>query len=522
MLITTRLRYAIMFMVKLAQGLHTQQNKLQPVRMSYIANNQSLSEGYLERIIAQLKKKGLVNATKGPGGGYSLSVAPNLITLSLILESIGEDIKITRCENNHTSCLLNNTRCVAHNLWDDIGNHIKNYLNNTSLEDILNNNFKSSIASHNDTNPYIYADYNSTSTVLPEIKYHLNNSCYLNIYNPSSIHKLGQKTRSIVEEARNTAINQLNAQHHDAIFTSSGTEANNLVINSTLDYKHLISSIEHLSIINSATNAELIPVDSNGIICLDELSNLLYKFKDQKILVSVMTANNETGVIQPIKKIVELSHKFGALVHTDAVQACGKIHIDIEDLGVDLLTISSHKLGSIAGAGVLFFNSNKIKIKPMILGGHQEKGLRAGTENILAIYLLSISLNNLQTSVKKMLAIEKLRNKLENEILCLVPDAQIFSKDVNRLPNTSCISMPNVNHEIQVISFDINNIAVGNGSACSTGVAGHSHVLSAMGISEDVANNSIRISLSPDTTDDHIREIVNCWYKIYTHNQMYK
>ncbi|QLK56007.1 aminotransferase class V-fold PLP-dependent enzyme [Ehrlichia ruminantium] len=522
MLITARLRYAIMFMVKLAHGLCTQQNKLQPVRMSHIASNQSLSEGYLEQVIVQLKKKGLINATKGPGGGYSLSIAPHLITLSLILESIGENIKITRCENNSPGCLSNNNRCVTHKLWDDIGNYIKDYLNNISLEDIVNNNFRSNIALHKDDKPYIYADYNSTSTILPEVKYQLNNLSYIKLYNPSSIHKLGQKTKSIIEEARNIAIKQLNAQYYDVVFTSSGTEANNLVINSTSDYKHLISSTEHLSIIKCATNAELIPVDSNGIICLNALSSLLHKFKDDKILVSVMTANNETGAIQPIKKIVELSHKFGALVHTDAIQACGKIHIDIEDLGVDLLTISSHKLGSIAGAGVLFFNSKKINIKPMIIGGHQEKGLRAGTENVLAIYLLSISLSNLYKSITKMLLVEKLRNKLENEILSLVPNAQIFSRNVERLPNTSCISMPNVNSEIQVISFDIKNIAVGNGSACSTGVVEPSHVLSAMGVNQEIANNSIRISLSPDTTDEHIRTIVNCWYEIYTHNQVHK
>ncbi|QLK50491.1 Rrf2 family transcriptional regulator [Ehrlichia ruminantium] len=150
MLITARLRYAIMFMVKLAHGLCTQQNKLQPVRMSHIASNQSLSEGYLEQVIVQLKKKGLINATKGPGGGYSLSIAPHLITLSLILESIGENIKITRCENNSPGCLSNNNRCVTHKLWDDIGNYIKDYLNNISLEDIVNNNFKSNIALHKD------------------------------------------------------------------------------------------------------------------------------------------------------------------------------------------------------------------------------------------------------------------------------------------------------------------------------------------------------------------------------------
>ena len=523
MLITTRLRYAVMFMVSLAQEYYILKGSNQPKKMSHIADSQSLSEGYLEQIISKLKKQGLVNSTKGPGGGYFLNKSPNIITLNLILESIGENIKITRCKNDNViGCLPNNAKCITHNLWDNIGNYIKKYLNSISLEDIINNNFKHSNILNNDESKYIYADYNSTSTILPIIKQQLDNLSSLNIYNPSSTHKLGQNTRSIIEKTREIAINILNARNYDVIFTSSGTEANNLVINSTAEYKHLISSIEHVSIMNCTTDAELIPVNSNGVICLDRFSDTLNKFKDKKVLVSIMTANNETGVIQPIKEIVEISHKFGALVHTDAVQACGKIHIDIENLGVDLLTISSHKLGSIAGTGVLFFNSKKIKIKPMILGGNQEKGLRAGTENIISIYLLSISLNNLKDSIKKMSTVEKLRDKLEYEILNLVPEAQIFGKNTQRLPNTTCISMPNVSSEIQTISFDIENIAVGNGSACSSGTLTRSHVLSAMGIDDDIAKNSIRISLSPDITEHQIKKIVNCWYKTYQNNTLLK
>ncbi|MCZ6901318.1 MAG: aminotransferase class V-fold PLP-dependent enzyme, partial [Rickettsia endosymbiont of Ixodes persulcatus] len=193
-----------------------------------------------------------------------------------------------------------------------------------------------------------------------------------------------------------------------------------------------------------------------------------------------------------------------------------------EDLGVDLLTISSHKLGSIAGTGILFFNSKKIKIKPIILGGHQEKGFRAGTENVISIYLLSISLSNLEGSVRKMSTIEKLRDKLEREILNLVPEAQIFGRNAPRLPNTTCISMPNVNSEIQTISFDIDNIAVGSGSACSSGALERSHVLAAMGVDDNIAKNSIRISLSHDATDTQVTKIVNCWYKIYQNNQLLK
>ncbi|AHX04507.1 aminotransferase class V-fold PLP-dependent enzyme [Ehrlichia japonica] len=520
MLITTRLRYAIMFMSKLAQEYYTLKGSIQPKKMSHIANSQSLSEGYLEQIIVKLKKQELISSTKGPGGGYSLNKSPDLITLNLILKSIGENVKITRCKNDLMGCLSNNARCITHNLWENIGNHIKKYLNSISLEDIVNNNFKSTVSSN--INQYIYADYNSMSTISPMVKNQLDNLSSLNIYNPSSTHKLGQNTKSIIEKTREIAINQLNATNYDVIFTSSGTEANNLVINSTAGYKHLISSIEHLSIMNCATNAELIPVNSNGIVCLDTLSDILRKFKDEKVLVSIMTANNETGVIQPIKEIVEISHKFGAIVHTDAIQACGKIHIDIEDLGVDLLTVSSHKLGSIAGTGILFFNSKKIKIKPIILGGHQEKGLRAGTENVISIYLLSISLSNLEDSVKKMSTIEKLRDKLEREILNLVPEAQIFGKNARRLPNTTCISMPNVNSEIQIISFDIDNIAVGSGSACSSGALERSHVLAAMGVDDNIAKNSIRISLSHDATDTQVTKIVNCWYKIYQNNQLLK
>ncbi|CEI85478.1 aminotransferase class V-fold PLP-dependent enzyme [Ehrlichia minasensis] len=523
MLITTRLRYAVMFMVNLAQEYYILKGSNQPKKMSHIANSQSLSEGYLEQIIAKLKKQGLVNATKGPGGGYFLNKSPNTITINSILESIGESIKITRCKNNNViGCLSNNAKCITHNLWDNIGNYIKKYLNSISLEDIINNDFKNISILSNDDSKYIYADYNSTSTILPVIKKQLDNLSSLNIYNPSSTHKLGQSTRSIIEKTREIAINRLNAKNYDVIFTSSGTEANNLVINSTAEYKHLISSIEHASIMNCTTDAELIPVNSNGVICLDVLSETLNKFKDKKVLVSIMTANNETGVIQPIKEIVAISHKFGALVHTDAVQACGKIHIDIEDLGVDLLTISSHKLGSIAGTGVLFFNSKKIKIKPMILGGNQEKGLRAGTENVISIYLLSISLNNLKDSIKKMSTVEELRDKLECEILNLVPEAQVLGKNTQRLPNTTCISMPNVSSEIQTISFDIENIAVGNGSACSSGTLTRSHVLSAMGIDDDIAKNSIRISLSPDITEHQIKKIVNCWYKTYQNNKLLK
>ncbi|KJV68820.1 rrf2 family protein [Candidatus Neoehrlichia lotoris str. RAC413] len=509
----TRLRYAVMFIVNLAHA-DTIKHKT-----STIIQNQSLSKGYLEQIIVKLKKTGLIRATKGPGGKYSLNIAPNLITINLILEAIGEKIKITRCEGDASSksCLANHSQqCNTHNLWSNIEYCIRNYLSNISIKDILSNNFKFNANNHN----YIYADYNATSSINPIIKQQLSNMLLFdNIYNPSSMHHLGQKTRKIIEDTREIISKKLNAQKHHVVFTSSGTEANNLVFSSTRNYRHIISATEHLSVMNSAISPIIIPVNQDGIVSLSELVNILQKFKNEKILVSVMLANNETGVIQPVKEIVKISHEFGAIVHTDAIQACGKIQIDVSELGVDLLTISSHKIGGLSGAGVLLYN-NSVSIYPTILGGSQERGLRAGTENVASIYSLLLSLNNIDDYVQKMNYIKNLRNKLECDIMKLVPSCKIFGKNVDRLPNTTCIAMPGVSSEVQLMKFDQNNIAVGIGSACSSGKVDTSHVLSAMNVNEQLSKNAIRISLGFEIEDKHIKKIVDCWYKIYLHSQM--
>ncbi|QXK91912.1 aminotransferase class V-fold PLP-dependent enzyme [Neoehrlichia mikurensis] len=512
MLITTRFRYAVMFISNLA---HTDQKKHKTLN---IIQDLSLSKGYLEQVITKLKKTGLIRATKGPGGKYSLNIAPNLITLNLILDAIGERVKITRCEGGESSksCLVDHSqKCNTHNFWSNMECYIRNYLSHISIKDILSNKFR-----FDTNNNYIYADYNATSSINPTIKQQLSNMLLFdNIYNPSSMHKLGQKTRKIIEDTREIISKKLNTKKHDIIFTSSGTEANNLVFSSTKDYHHIISATEHLSVINSAIAPIIIPVDQDGIISLNELVNVLQSLKNEKILVSVMLANNETGVIQPIKEITEISHKFGAVVHTDAVQACGKIHIDVSDLGVDVLTISSHKIGGLSGAGALLFNNSVINIQPTILGGSQEKGLRAGTENVAAIYSLLLSLNNLDNYIQKMNYIKNLRNQLEHDIMHLVPSCKIFGKNADRLPNTTCIAMPGVSNEVQLIKFDQNNIAIGIGSACSSGKANISHVLSAMNVSEQFLRNTIRISLGVDTEEQHVKKIVDCWYEIYQQSQ---
>jgi len=359
---------------------------------------------------------------------------------------------------------------------------------------------------------YVYADYNATTPIGKNVKESIQEVLSLQTFNPSSLHRRGQEARKVLQDARDNVRSFIGVpDNKEIVFTSSATEANNLVMAGMKEYQHVISAIEHPSILNSACNPHIIPVNKNGVVDLVELEKILNKLKGNKILVSIMMANNETGVIQPIKKITEIVHKFGAVCHTDAAQSIGKINVNMEDLGVDLLTLSAHKFGGIVGSGVLIFDK-KLEIKPIIFGGGQEKGLRGGTENIVAIAGLSAALHNIPELLVKMKEIEVLRDQLEYELPTLT---NIFGKNSERLPNTSCIYMSGVKNDVQLMNFDLNNIAVSNGSACSSGKIEPSYVLLAMGATKEQAECSIRISIGWETKCEDIKKIINCWYSIY-------
>lgn len=338
--------------------------------------------------------------------------------------------------------------------------------------------------------------------------------------NPSSLHKRGQEARKILQDARDNIRDALGVpSDKEIVFTSGATEANNLVMRGIAGYLHVISAIEHPSILNSACNPYIIPVNQEGIVDFLELEKILSELKGNKAIVSVMMANNETGVIQPVKEIAEIAHKFGAICHTDTAQSVGKIKVNMEDLGVDLLTLSAHKFGGVAGSGVLIFNK-ELAIEPIIIGGGQEKGFRGGTENIVAIAGLSAALQNIPDLLSKMDEVKELRDQLECELLNLASDIRIFGKNSKRLPNTSFIYMPEVKSDVQLMHFDLNHIAVSNGSACSSGKVEPSHVLLAMGATKEQAECSIRISIGPETKPQDIKKIVDCWYNIYKKNTL--
>ncbi len=366
----------------------------------------------------------------------------------------------------------------------------------------------------------VYADYNATAPISENVKKSIFEVLLKQTLNPSSLHKRGQEARKILQDARDNVRGAIGvSSDKEIVFTSGATEANNLVMRGIAGYLHIISAIEHPSILNSACNPYIIPVNQEGIVDFLELEKILSELKGNKAIVSVMMANNETGGIQPIEEIAEIAHKFGAICHTDTAQSVGKIKVNMEDLGVDLLTLSAHKFGGVAGSGVLIFNK-ELAIEPIIIGGGQEKGFRGGTENIVAIAGLSAALQNIPDLLSKMDEVKELRDQLECELLNLASDIRIFGKNSKRLPNTSFIYMPGVKSDVQLMHFDLNHIAVSNGSACSSGKVEPSHVLLAMGATKEQAECSIRISIGPETKPQDIKKIVDCWYNIYKQNTL--
>lgn len=359
----------------------------------------------------------------------------------------------------------------------------------------------------------IYLDNNATTKISTKVKEAMHALEDLPL-NPSSIHSYGRKARILVESARESIAKFVGAKNHKVIFTASGTESNNLAIQGLVKYKLVVSAIEHASILKIGKHIHTIPVSADGIIDTGALKRLLRQYQNEKLLVSTMMVNNETGVIQPIKEISEIVHEFGGILHIDAVQAAGKIDINIEDLNVDLATISSHKIYGPKGAAALVCKKN-IELSSIIKGGSQENGYRAGTENVLAIHGFKIAAQEATHNLNQMQKLESIRDYIETVVQDYCKDAVVFGKNVPRVANTSLIAMPYVTSETQLIHFDIEKIALSNGSACASGKVSNSHVLAAMGVKPEFATSTIRISLGIENTMDEATKFIDSWKKLY-------
>ncbi len=358
----------------------------------------------------------------------------------------------------------------------------------------------------------IYLDYNATAPLRESAKVALLEA-YEQVGNPSSAHTYGRHARSYVDHARRIIQDKLNAPGTRVIFTSGGTEANNLALRG-LTASVFISAIEHSAVRNAQEGAHIIPVSTDGIVDLQGMERLLQD-APRGSLVSVMLANNETGVIEPVQDVARLAKQHGHLVHTDAVQAVGKIPVSFRELDVDMMSISAHKFGGPMGVGALIVRGD-LQLDPVLRGGGQEFGMRSGTVPAPMVHALDVALVDAIAHLSDYDMVGKLRDRIEAAIC---PSGIVHSQAVPRVPNTICASMPGAEAQLQLMAFDLAGIAISVGSACSSGKVKTSSILKAMGVDETLASQAVRISLGYNTTEAEVDQFIEEWHKIYNNAQ---
>ena len=368
----------------------------------------------------------------------------------------------------------------------------------------------------------IYLDWNATTPLRPEAR-HAMAAAWDVAGNPSSVHTEGRQARRLVEDARAAVASAVGGRPQDVVFTSGGTEANALALTPGLRRgtrepvrRLLVSAIEHISVLAGGRFAPeaigTIAVTGSGLVDLDHLRRLLAN--GPPALVSVMLANNETGAIQPIPEAADIVHQAGGLMHVDAIQALGKIPFDIKSMGADLVTLSAHKIGGPKGVGALVMAEELQGLEPLLRGGGQELGRRAGTENVAGIAAFGAATAAAMASLSNEAArLQSLRKLLENG-LTQTPGMIVFSADALRLPNTTLFTVPGLKAETAVIGFDLDGIAVSSGSACSSGKVQPSHVLAAMGVDRELAQGAVRLSLGWSTSEADIDLALKAWRKL--------
>jgi cysteine desulfurase len=368
----------------------------------------------------------------------------------------------------------------------------------------------------------VYLDWNATTPLRPEAR-----EAMAAVWdlpgNPSSVHAEGRQSRRWVEQARTSVANAVGAEPRNVVFTSGGTEANALALApglrraSGLPVQRLaVSTIEHASVLAGGRfpieAMATVGVTSSGLLDLDHLRAALEG--GPPALVSVMLANNETGAVQPVAEAAEIVHSAGGLLHVDAIQALGKIPFDLNAIKADLVTLSAHKIGGPKGVGALVLAEGVLGLEPLLRGGGQELGHRAGTENVTGIAGFGAAVRAAMAALERdAIRLEGLRNRLENG-LRQTPGVIVFSGDVPRLPNTTLFTVPGLKAETAVIGFDLAGVAVSSGSACSSGKVQPSHVLKAMGYGPELAQGAVRLSLGWTTSNADIDHCFEAWRKL--------
>jgi len=365
----------------------------------------------------------------------------------------------------------------------------------------------------------LYLDHNATTPPSAAVVDRMSAVLSQEFGNPSSVHYFGQRAKAVIDQARSEVAALLGADPSEIVFTGGGTEGDNIAIRGVAEAleptgrKHLVaSSIEHEAVLNTLKafarrgwRTTLVPVDQSGIVAPDALRTAM---AEDTALVSIMHANNEIGTIQPIAELATIAREGRAVFHTDAVQSAGKVPIDVKALGVDLLSISAHKFYGPKGVGALWTRRG-LRLQPALTGGKQERGRRAGTENVAGIVGMGVAAREAMARMTtEGVRIGALRDRLETSILAHVAGTALNGAREPRVPNTTNISFDRTEAESLLIALDLEGIAVSTGSACSSGTLEPSHVLKAMGLPVHRTQNSIRFSLGAANTDEDIDRVV--------------
>jgi cysteine desulfurase len=374
---------------------------------------------------------------------------------------------------------------------------------------------------------HFYFDHNATTPVAPEVL-QIAAECMGQVYgNASSIHHFGQAAKQKMEAARRQVAALLHATPAEVVFTSGGTEADNLAVLGTVRVAGranphvIVSAIEHPAVLAAAAQLERegvavtrVPVGADGTVDPDDVRRTL---RPETVLVSVMHANNELGTVQPIAEIARIAHEAGVPVHSDGVQAVGKIAVDVEALGVDLYSLSGHKLYAPKGVGALYVRKGT-KLAPLAFGGHHERDRRPGTENVPGIAALGAACELAgRTLAEESARLAELRGRIEAGVRERIPAAGVNGGGAPRTPNTSNLYFDGVDGEAMVIALDLRGFAVSTGSACSSGAITPSHVLTALGLSADRARSSLRFSLGRSNTTEQTDALVDALAASVTH-----
>lgn len=523
MRLSTRGHYGLkaMFDLALNYGEH-------PIPLKIVAERQNVPDNYLEQLISVLRKAGLVRSVRGAQGGYMLARSPGDITVGEIIRVLEGPIAPVNCvsEVEPAKCDQSDI-CITRSVWARVRDSIAEVMDSISLGDMCNEAERVKNLQNKDTNNHIhkekeesklrrvYMDHSATTPVHPEVASEMQPYIIGNFGNPTSLHYFGRQVKSAMEEAREKVASAIGASAREIVFTSGGTESDNMAIHGVAyanknKGNHIITSaVEHFAVLNTVKalgkegfTITILPVDKYGMVNPADVANAI---TDKTILVTIMHANNEIGTIQPIEEISKITRERKVIFHTDAVQSFGKIPVNVDDLGVDLLTISGHKIYAPKGIGALYIRKGTRWKQSLFHGGAQEKLRRAGTENVPGIIALGkaceLAVNNLETEAAHL---NKLRDKLIADVLDKFKFVTLTGHPEKRIPGHASFCFQFIEGESMLLSLDMKGIAASSGSACTSGSLEPSHVLLATGISHEIAHGSVRLTLGRDNNEDDI------------------